>query len=93
MKKIFLSLILIPAFVAGAGAVNIQDWIKKSGTYQKKRKYNSRQTNVAAVRGVEEPGDVDPEARNFDALAKIESRRVPKEKVLNFIDEGGLKKK
>lgn len=82
---------LVFLFVSSASAVSIQDWIKKGG-YQRKRD-TSKRTTVAAVRGVEEPGDVDPEARDFEGLKKVEQRKVPSERVEKFIQEGKLKKK
>ena len=93
MKSKFLLCFSRTLLLAGSSlyAINLQDWLK--GGYQKKRVITTKHTNVAAVRGVEEPGDVDPEARDFEGLKKVEQRKVPKEKVLQFIEQGKLKKK
>ena len=93
MKLKFLFFLCAGALLAASlPAAGIQDWIKKSG-YQKTRKVTSRHTSVAAVRGVEEPGDVDPDARDFEGLQKMEQRTIPGEKLAQFIEEGKLKKK
>ena len=94
MKRILIFIGLI-AFFSSAyiSAASIQDWLKKGGGYQKTRKIGRKQTMVAAVRGVEEAGEVDRDARNFDALAKMESRAVPREKLSRFITSEDLKSK
>ena len=73
---------------AGAFAVNPQEWIKKSR--QKVRKTGTRQTMVAAVRGVDEPGQVEPGASNFEGVEKMEKRSFSPEKVNQFAAEGKL---
>ena len=57
---------------------------------QKLRKVHSKHTTVAAVRGVDEPNQVDPNARNYEAVAEMEKRTLSKEKLLQFIQDGKL---
>src|SRR3989344_7738075 len=66
---------MLAAVGAQAHAFDFSDWLKKGGGYQRKRSVKSKSTNVAAVRGVDEPGDVDPDARDFPSLKKVESRQ------------------
>ena len=73
-------------------AINLQDWIK-NGPARRSRRGTSKHTAVAAVRGVEEPGDVDPEARNYPSIQKMEQRKIPQDKLAKFIQEGKLNKK
>ena len=91
MRISFLVIFLLSNFCFQADAAGIQDWIKKGGGYKRTRKVTSKQTMVAAVRGVEEPGDVDPSARNFDGLQKIESRNISQDQLSKFIEEGKLR--
>ena len=94
MKKIFYMMILLftsMGMISSAHALDPQDWIKKLGQQRTRKKSKQRQTMVAAVRGVEEPGEVDPEARNFEAVQKMEKRNIPPAKVLQFREEGKLK--
>ncbi len=93
MKRVSIAAILLFGLCFKAQAVNLNDWIKKSGGYQKPRKVKSGQTSVAAIRGVEEPGEVDEQARDFEALKKVEGRNVSKEKLEQFIKTGMLNKK
>ena len=72
-----------------SSAVNPQDWYKK-GRSKTMRRTNSKQTMVAAVRGVDEPSQVDPDARNFEAVEKMEKRTFASEKVAQFMQEGKL---
>jgi predicted Zn-dependent protease len=58
---------------------------------QKARKSSSRsQTSVAAVRGVDEPGEVDSKARDYDAVKSMESRKTDSAQVDRFLKEGEL---
>ena len=93
MRQITAAAVALILAASSAQAISIQDWLKKGGGAQKTRKVQRGQTMVAAVRGVEEPGDVDPNAKNFDGVAKMEERKVPKEIFSQFIAEGKLKKK
>lgn len=70
-------------------AANQQDWWKKIGK-QKIRKVHSKQTVIAAVRGVDEPGKVDRSARNYEAVAEMEMKTIASDKLLKFITEGKL---
>lgn len=76
MKRLFLAVIFITGVLPRAGAISFREWIKSSGAYQRKRSVRSRQTMVAAVRGVEEPQDVDPSARDYEGLEKLEAREA-----------------
>ncbi len=90
---ILLVLLFVTSFSVPAHAVSFQDWIKKSNEAHKTRRVTSRQTTVAAVRGVEELNDVDPEARNPEGVEKMEKRAIPKEKLDKFIEQGMLRRK
>lgn len=57
-------------------AISFREWMKSSGAYQKKRSVRIRQTMVAAVRGVEEPQQVDSAARDYEGLEKVEARET-----------------
>lgn len=72
-------------------AVNPQSWLKNVGK-QRVRKVTHKQTTIAAVRGVDEPSEVDPTARDLDGVKKMETRNLPSEKVDQFIAEGKLVK-
>ena len=74
MTRLILALVLAAGIWAPAQAVNFSDWLKSSGRFQRKQSGKSKQTLVAAVRGVEEPGDVDPEARDYASVEKMEKR-------------------
>ncbi len=73
----------------GSSAID-WNWTKNAGK-SKPLTRKQKVTNVAAVRGVEEPGDIDPEARDAEGLAWMESRKVPAEKSIQFIIDGKLK--
>lgn len=70
-------------------AGSTQDWLKNIGK-QKVRKVHSKHTAVAAVRGVDEPGQVDKNARNYEAVHQMEQKIIPQDKLLRFIQEGKL---
>ncbi|MBI2118910.1 MAG: M48 family metalloprotease [Elusimicrobia bacterium] len=88
INKIVLTLCFMFSSSLGLAA-NPQDWVKQLG--KKSKKISSKQTTVAAIRGVEELSDVDQNARNFEALAQIEKRKVPEQTLNQFITEGNLK--
>ena len=84
---VFASAFLVLASLSFA--VNPQEWLKKAGQ-RKTRRIGPKQTMVAAVRGVDEPSQVDPDARNFEALEKIEKKSYGMGKVSQFMSEGKL---
>lgn len=97
MKKILIVNFLIVSFLVSlissrAFAINPQEWLKKMGQQKRTRISNQRGTAVAAVRGVDEPGQVDPNARNFEAVQKMEKRSYPADKVDQFVKDGKLEK-
>jgi hypothetical protein len=51
---------------------------------------NTKQTMVAAVRGIDEPSQVDPAARNYEGVEKMEKRSIPQDKINQFMSEGNL---
>ena len=84
---VFLSCFVLLSSISFA--VNPQEWLKKAGQ-RKTRRIGPKQTMVAAVRGVDEPSQVDPNARNFEALEKVEKRSYGMDKVSQFMSEGKL---
>lgn len=78
-------------FACPLHAINPQTWMKKAGQ-QKPRKITQKQATVAAVRGVDEPSQVDPNARNYEAANQMEKKIIPPERVAQFMSEGNLKK-
>ena len=82
---------LVTLLASSAFAINPQTWMKKMGQ-QKTRKSSQRQTMVAAVRGMDDPNQVDPNARDFEALEKMEKRTIAAGKLAQFLEEGKLKK-
>lgn len=76
MKKWILAIFILTCSLPPAGAVSFREWIKSSGVYQRKRSVKTRQTMVAAVRGVEEPQAVDPAARDYEGLEKVEAGKA-----------------
>lgn len=83
------ALALALSLAAPAAFAASSNW---SGYWSKKkaRRSNQRHTTVAAVRGVDEPGEVDPEARNYEAVAKMEARTYAADKVGQFAKDGKL---
>lgn len=88
INKIILALCFTLSYSLTSGA-NPQDWVKQIG--KKSKKLSPKQTTVAAIRGVEELSDVDPNTRNFEALTQIEKRKIPEQTLNQFITEGNLK--
>lgn len=88
-----LGLVMLASFAFGVSvpvfAANPQNWYKKINQ-SRPRRAGLKQTSVAAVRGVDEPSQVDPEARNYEAVDKMENRNIPQEKVNQFIKDGKL---
>lgn len=88
-----LSAIILVAclfFVASLSqAYNPLDWFKKMSK-PKRRRTISKQTMVAAVRGIEEPSQVDPEARNFQGVDKMDQRNYSEERIARFMAAGNL---
>ena len=74
---------------ATSSAVNPQDWYKKT-RQRSARRSGAKQTMVAAVRGVDEPSQVDPDARNFEGVEKMEKKSFAPEKIAQFMAEGKL---
>ncbi len=93
IKTLLFLLFCLLFLSSSVQAVNPQNWIKKTGQkagQRKVRKVGGKQTMVAAVRGVDEPSEVDPDARNFEALEKVEKRSFGNDKVSQFMSEGRL---
>lgn len=70
--------------VHAAQCIDLNYWNRK------KPRRSSKTTNVAAVRGVQEPADIDPEARDPEGVAKLEQRAIPHERVNQFSAQGQL---
>ncbi|MBI3013203.1 MAG: M48 family metalloprotease [Elusimicrobia bacterium] len=77
------------ALCSAGMALNPQNW-KKKLEFQKTRKVTQKSASVAAVRGVEEPGDVDPNLRDFEAVTAMEKRTLLPTQVDQFVQEGQL---
>jgi predicted Zn-dependent protease len=82
----FIILLFIPT---GGFSLDITQWLKQLGQ-QRGTKKDYKFTSVAAVRGLEEPSQMDPKARNFEAIQDMENYTVPKEILDQFIMEGKL---
>ncbi|OGR86201.1 MAG: hypothetical protein A3A86_00690 [Elusimicrobia bacterium RIFCSPLOWO2_01_FULL_60_11] len=76
MKRLFLAAVITAGVLSQTRAISFSEWIRTSGVFQKKRSVKTRQTMVAAVRGVEAPGDVDPQARDYEGVEKMEARQA-----------------
>jgi len=70
-------------------AYNPMDWIRKMSR-PKRRRVTTRQTMVAAVRGIEDPSQIDLGARNFKAVDNMDKRNYSKERIARFMSEGKL---
>lgn len=93
--KLFLVLTFLITYhlslITALQAINPQDWLKKVGQ-QKARRVTQKQATIAAVRGVDEPNQVDPNARNYEAVAQMEKKQFAQEKVNQFASAGKLMK-
>lgn len=84
--------LLLTLLLAAPNAYSVDwNWAKNSSGSKTKLKKYQKTTNVAAVRGVEEPGDIDPDARDMEGVAWMEAQKVPAEKGIQFIIDGKLK--
>ncbi len=97
MKKIWIFSLITVLFgvsllnlIENLSAKSLDSWAKELNL-QKKRKVSQKSTTIAAVRGVEEVSDVDPGARNFEAVKEIDSRSISQTQLDNFKVEGQLK--
>lgn len=89
--EIFLVTFFSLALTTAVHALDSQGWIKKLGQKKMKgRNSTQKHTSVAAVRGIEEPSQVDLGARNYEAVKEMEKRNIPKERIILFIKEGQL---
>ncbi len=88
LKKILPGIFFCAIFVTAGQSVD-WNWAKTAGN--KKIKRYQKTTNVAAVRGVEEPSEIDPEARDAEGAAWMESQVIPAEQSIQFIVDGKLK--
>ena len=92
MRAAFIFLpLLLSVNVQSALCSDSSEWLKKIGERRGKKVYQ-RHTSVAAVRGIQEPGEADPKARNFPAIEKMEAFKIEPSGLEAFIQEGGLKK-
>lgn len=82
----FAVLALVAGWCASAFAFNPY-WYRK---YTQTRRSYSRQTTVAAVRGVDEPGEVDPNARDYEAVKAMDARKTEPGTVDRFLKDGDL---
>lgn len=87
---IFLMLAALLYFAMPAQAFD-PNWYKKIAPRERRR--TDKHTNVAAIRGVDEPGDVDPNARDAESVKAMEARKISEDKVTQFADPGVLKTK
>jgi predicted Zn-dependent protease len=92
MKKYLIFTLCAVTLTAMASAVSLQDWLKRLGQ-QRGTKPKQRYTTVAAVRGLDDPSQVDPKARNYDAVKVMENRVIPQDILDQFIQEGPLKQR
>ncbi len=65
--------------------MTLKDLLKSSGGTSR------RATSVAGVRGLDEVGDVDTKARDFDAIDRLEKVQISDEELKTFLFEGLLK--
>ena len=73
-----------------ASSFDLQNWYRKINA-PRGRNIRRSQTAVAAVRGVDEPSQIDPDARDFDAVAAMEKESEEPSQVVQFAQDGGLK--
>ena len=94
MKKILFSAMIVLSLIFLQSyfmfGYNPENWTKKLGQ-TKSRRVVQRQTTVAAIRGVEEPKDVDPKLRDFQGVEKMEKETLASENVAQFVKNGQLK--
>ncbi len=89
MKNKFIVL-LLSVFAFGALVHGAEtSWWKQ--VKSRKRRVDFKTTAVAAVRGVSEPSDVDPQARDYQSVARMEQRVVPIQKIKDFCVDAGTK--
>lgn len=67
-------------------------WVSSAGfPFFSKKKKSQANTNVAAVRGLDELDPGDTAARDYASLEKVENVSVSDDDITAFSDSGGLK--
>ena len=93
MKKLLFlwmaAAVLAAAPLSLGRSLGFKDWLNQIKN-EKMRRVNRGKTMVAAVRGIDEPGEVDPKARDYEGVLAMEERNIPGDKVESFMKEGKL---